>query len=217
VTKYIPALRYDWLTPYFDLFMQRAMPESRFKRALLAQADIQPQHRVLDFGVGTATLSLLAKQLEPRAEVTGIDVDKAITEIARSKIASAGVDIRIDTYDGTRLPYPDDHFDRVVSSLVFHHLTPQGKANALREIRRVLKPGGQLHIADWGKARTLMERLAYLSVQLLDGFETTADNVRGRLPAIIAEAGFGVGQTETFDTWFGPLSLYRAQPASPQA
>jgi len=54
----------------------------------------------------------------------------------------------------------------------------------------VLKPGGELHVADWRKAQTMMQRLLFLSVQLLDGFETTADNVRGLLPEIIAEAGF---------------------------
>jgi hypothetical protein len=69
---------------------------------------------------------------------------------------------------------------------------------------RVLKPGGELHIADWGKARSKLERLSYLSVQLLDGFETTTDNIRGRLPAFIRAAGFGdVGETETFSSVFG--------------
>jgi ubiquinone/menaquinone biosynthesis C-methylase UbiE len=211
-TKYIPALRYDWLTAFFDLFMRVAMPEREFKTALLIQAEIKPGQRVLDFGVGTGTLALLAKQLEPQADITGIDVDEKIIAIAKAKIQSAGAQIGIDHYGGTDLPYPDGHFERVISSLVFHHLSTRQKETALKEIKRVLKTGGELHVADWGKAQTIWQRLLFLPVQILDGFETTVDNVRGLLPDIIATAGFvEVGETKTFSTMFGPLSLYRAK------
>jgi ubiquinone/menaquinone biosynthesis C-methylase UbiE len=210
--NYIPALKYHWLTPFFDNFMQWGMPELKFKTALIKQAGIRPGQRVLDFGVGTATLSLLAKQLAPQSDFTGIDVDKKITAIAKQKVASGKANIHIDTYDGTRLPYEDSSFDRVISSLVFHHLTRIQKTKSLQDIRRVLAPGGELHIADWSKAETIVQRIEFLSVQLLDGFETTTDNVRGLLPSLIVDAGFtDVRQTETFSTLFGPLSLYRAR------
>jgi SAM-dependent methyltransferase len=212
MAKYIPALKYDWLTPYFDLFIRWTMPESQFRGALIRQADIQPQQKVLDFGVGTATLSLLAKQLVPESTITGVEVDERISAIAKSKVARAKAAIRIDTYDGTNLPYADDSFDKVISSLVFHHLTRAHKKRALREIGRVLRPGGELHLADWGKARTLAGRILFLSVQVFDGFEATADNVKGLLPAFIADAGFvDVEETRTFATVFGTLSLYCAR------
>ena len=76
----------------------------------------------------------------------------------------------------------------------------------------MLKPGGELHVADWGQARTIVERLLFVPVQILDGFEPTTDNVEGLLPLLIADAGFAdVVETMTFSTMFGPLSLYRAK------
>jgi ubiquinone/menaquinone biosynthesis C-methylase UbiE len=210
--EYIPALKYDWLTTFFDPIIWLTMPERKFRTALIRQAKIAAGQRVLDFGTGTAALSLLAKQLVPESEITGVDIDAKIIGIARKKIALARMPINIDQYDGTSLPYSDEYFDRVITSLVFHHLARRRKEIALKEIRRVLKPNGELHVADWGKARTIVERLLFVPVQVLDGFEPTADNVQGLLPTFIANAGFvDVVETMTFSTVFGTLSLYRAK------
>jgi ubiquinone/menaquinone biosynthesis C-methylase UbiE len=212
--KYIPALKYDRLTGIFDRFIRLTMPERKFRTALVLQANIKPDQRVLEFGAGTATLSLLARQLAPQSEFTGVDIDAKIIGIARKKIKSAKAAISIDQYDGITLPYPDGYFDKVISSLVFHHLTKEKKEDSLQEIRRVLKAGGELHVADWGKAQTVLKRLLFLPVQILDGFESTTDSVRGLLPAFLTNAGFvDVGETERFLTMFGALSLYRAKKA----
>lgn len=94
---------------------------------------------------------------------------------------------------------------------MFHHLDRATKLAALREIRRVLTPGGQLHISDWGRAANPLMRAAFLPVQLLDGFATTADNVCGRLSALMTEAGLAeASETGRIGTPCGTLSLYRA-------
>ena len=86
-----------------------------------------------------------------------------------------------------------------------------GWARTFSSLRELLKPGGELHIADWGKAQNRLMRLAFLGVQLLDGFDSTADNVRGRLVPLLEEAGFSaVEETHHEMTVFGTLSLYRA-------
>ena len=73
-----------------------------------------------------------------------------------------------------------------------------------------LRPGGEIHIADWGKAQNLLMRIAYLIVQLFDGFETTRDNVEGRIPELMEEAGFvSVEETHHQMTAFGTLSFFR--------
>ena len=208
---YIPALRYHWLTPFFDLVLRWTMPEKKFKTALLKQANIKDNMTVLDFGCGSLTLSLMAKKTSPNANFTGVDVDEKIISIAKKKLEKSNHQIKIAQYDGTILPYPDAHFDCVISSLVFHHLTKNQKENSLRELKRVLKPAGELHIADWGKAENIFMRTLFLSVQLLDGFETTNDNVRGLFPDFISNAGFSsVKETKKISTSFGTLSLYCA-------
>src|SRR5205823_11117127 len=99
-----------------------------------------------------------------------------------------GFDIEFREALADDLPFEDGSFDRVVSSLVFHHLPREVKERSAAEIARVLRPGGELHVADWGPGDPLM-RLAFFTTQLLDGFERTEDNIKGRLPGIFEAAG----------------------------
>mgnify|MGYP001577116939 FL=1 len=79
----------------------------------------------------------------------------------------------------------------------------------------MLRPDGELHIADWGKPQNGLMRAAFYLVQNLDGFETTADSVKGLLPVLMHEAGFeDVRQTDQFATVLGTLCLYRARKPS---
>ena len=208
---FIPALKYDWLTKIYDPLIQATMPEDKFKNALVNQASIAPNAYVLDFGCGSLTLSLMAKKKVPSAYIHAADVDDKILKIAAEKQKISGEEIFIQRYEGRILPYPSQTFDRVISSLVFHHLDRDQKLNSLYEIFRVLKPGGELHIADWGKAKNGLMRSAFFLVQLLDGFKTTTDNVNGLLPTYIAQSGFKeVLKTKEFQTIFGTLALYKA-------
>ncbi len=59
---YIPALRFRWLTRFYDPILRAALKEEKFKRLLAEQTGIQSDHRVLDLGCGTATLTLMLKQ-----------------------------------------------------------------------------------------------------------------------------------------------------------
>lgn len=208
---YIPALKYEWLTRFYNPLIRFTMPEKQFKTELIRQANIKKNYRVLDFGVGTATLSLMIKDTNPTSEVNGVDVDEKVLTIANKKIKKARAMIFVTKYDGVKLPYANASFDRVLTSLVFHHLTAEQKHNSLVEIKRVLKPNGELHIADWGKASSVLMRSLFYFVQILDGFKTTNDNVKGLLPAYIEIAGFHeVEITKNYSTMFGTLTLYKA-------
>ncbi|GAB4577430.1 MAG: bifunctional demethylmenaquinone methyltransferase/2-methoxy-6-polyprenyl-1,4-benzoquinol methylase UbiE [Anaerolineales bacterium] len=203
---YIPALRFDWLTPLYDPLLRWGMREETFKRDLIRHAQLMPGQQVLDLGCGTATLTILIKQTHPDVEVVGLDGDPKVLELGRAKVQRAGVNITLDEGMAFQLPYPDDSFDRVVSSLVFHHLTHENKQRTLGEVYRVLRPCGQLFVVDFGKPRGA---LGNWLAPALGRFEEAADNFLGLLPAMFREAGFeGVDERARYLTLFGPLALY---------
>jgi len=209
---YVPALAYDGLTRFYDPLIAMALRENTFKSALVEQAKIQNGQRVLDLACGTATLTLMIKSACPDAEVTGVDGDPKILGIARGKIEKAQADIALDEAMSYALPYEDQTFDRVLSSLFFHHLTSENKTRTAAELHRILKPGGSLHVADWGKPQNLAMAGAILTVRCLDGFDITDDNVKGRLPAFFERADFkDVGLRREFATVMGTIALYSAQ------
>lgn len=210
-TRFIPALRFDWLTRFYDPILRATLKEEPVKRRLVEQVGLRARHRVLDLGCGTATLTMMLAAACPEAEIVGLDADSRALAIARDKIRRAGVAVELVESRADEAPFPPASFDRIVSSLVFHHLDTEGKRRTLARARELLRPGGELHILDWGRAGGAVMRIAFLPVQLLDGFRTTTDNVRGRLPALIAEAGFDdVAETHRERTMLGVLSLYRA-------
>ena len=148
---YVPALRFSWLTAIYDPVVRWTTRESAFKNTLVEQADLGADMNVLDLASGTGTLAILIKKKCPDVDVAGVDGDSKILQIAQAKSDDAGVYIKFDQGLATDLPYPDSSFDRVFSTLFFHHLDQHHKQLALVEVFRVLKIGGQVHIADWGK------------------------------------------------------------------
>lgn len=208
---YVPALGFHWLTPGYDIVVAATTRERTFKDALIRQAAPQPGDRVLDLASGTGTLALRLKKAAPAASITGVDGDPNVLVIARRKAVAAGVEVQFDQGLSFALPYADATFDRVVSSLFFHHLDWAAKQRTARELVRVLRPGGQLHVADWGRPANFLMRGLFYPVQWLDGFTTTRDNVAGRLPELFRSAGFtAVTEERTFPTIFGTMALYRA-------
>ncbi len=213
--NYIPALRFHFLTRHFDTVLANTLKEEKFKSLLVKQANVRPGDRILDLGCGTGTLAVLLKQAVPTAHVVGLDADRAVLEIARKKAAEAEVEIEFHEALAWEAPFEPKSFERVVSSLVLHHLLDGDKLRTLQLVREWLRPDGELHIADWGKAQNALMRVAFLGVQLLDGFQTTTENVRRGLVPVLRDAGFrSVAETHREMTLFGTLSLYRAHLAN---
>lgn len=206
--KYIPALRLRWLTPLYDPLLKWVMREETFKRRLIDQAHIRAGQHVLDLGCGTGTLTVLLKMLYPEAEIVGIDGDSEVLDRAKAKAERAGVDIKWEYGLAFELPYPDQSFDRVLTSLMLHHLTSDNKRLTFREVLRILRPGGELHVLDYGKPHSSIVKPI---TQVIARLEEAADNLNGALPAMLAESGFvQVEETGYILTVFGSLSFYRA-------
>ena len=213
--SYVPPLGFRWLTPCYDLVTRLLVRDTTLKTSLLDEVSPQPGEKLLDLGCGTGTFILLLKRRAPHTHVEGIDLDERALTIARRKIAEANLDITLHhgsiTHPQTVAALGHGTFDGVVSSLVFHHLKKTEKLAAMREILRLLKPGGRFILADWGPMDRWLERVVFYPVRLLDGFETTADNVTGRLPLMLEETGFvDVEKRRTHMTLFGPFTYYCA-------
>jgi ubiquinone/menaquinone biosynthesis C-methylase UbiE len=215
--SYLPALRFRVLTRVYDPLVRWTTREEAFKRRLIEQARPRPGQRILDLGCGTGTLTLMVGQLEPNAEVVGLDADPQMLRQAEAKAQSAGLSPRFDEGRSDALPYADESFDRVLATLLFHHLTDDVKETTIAEVARVLRPGGELHVADWGPPQDPLMRAASWQVQLLDGREPTKAVIAGALPAMFEAGGLAeAALTARLRTVFGTLALYRAaRPAAP--
>jgi len=207
-SQFIPALRYDWLTRLYDPIIRLTTRETAFKRRLVDIAHIQTGHRVLDLGCGTGTLALLIQETHAATEVFGVDADLNVLTIAQDKVVGSDSRLLLNVGLVFELPYPANQFDRIVSTLLFHHLTQEAKQRTLQETLRVLKPGGQLCVADWGKPSNRFMRMLFFLVQLLDGFTSTTDNMKGMLPEWMRDTGFAeVHEVNHLNTLFGTLRL----------
>lgn len=205
---YIPAAGHDLFLPLYDPVLRLLMRESTFRQRCLEQADIHPGHHVLDLGCGTGTMVILVRQRRPESTVVGVDGDPKALDVARRKAAKASLSIQFDESLAERLPYPDASFDRVLSSLVLHHLTRAEKLGALREVHRVLKPGGFFHLADFGPP---VGWYAGVLARLITSGERLRENLEGCLPKLMTEAGFQEIRDRGFhNTPFGTLALLSA-------
>jgi len=146
--NYLPAAGHDWLLPLYDP-MVRMLGGDTARRPLLDQATVQSGHCVLDIGCGTGTLALLIKRTHPDVDVVGLDPDPKALARAKRKAERSAVSIRFDQGFSHELPYSDGIFDRVLSTFMFHHLMVDQKEKTLYEVRRVLTPGGSLHLLDF--------------------------------------------------------------------
>jgi demethylmenaquinone methyltransferase/2-methoxy-6-polyprenyl-1,4-benzoquinol methylase/phosphoethanolamine N-methyltransferase len=124
---------------------------SALRRRIVDLAAIAPGERILDVGCGPGRLAILAGTVAgPSGEACGIDPALEMVDLARRKATQAGVKARFEVGVIEALPYPDDHFDVVLSSLMLHHLPDDLKRRGLGEVRRVLKPGGRFVAVDFG-------------------------------------------------------------------
>jgi len=140
---------YDLMGWFIDTFLFRGQWQALRQRTINL-ARIQPGEEVLDVGCGTGTLALEVARRAGRAGRL-VGVDPSTEQIARARSKAARHSVPIDFQIGVieHLPFPDQTFDVVLSTLMMHHLPASLKRQGLAEIARVLKPGGRLIIADF--------------------------------------------------------------------
>jgi len=142
-----------WAAQY-DLLVKVAMlgREGRMRERMLDLARIAPGESVLDVGCGTGTLAIAAKRrVGDAGKVDGVDASPEMIQraVKKSKRAHSGASFRVAHAES--LPFETSHFDVVLSTVMLHHLRRDVRAQAIQEMRRVVKPGGRILIVDFGK------------------------------------------------------------------
>ena len=182
---FLPAAGHDLFLPLYDPLV-RWLGFDRSRHDLISQANIEPDQHILDIGCGTGTLVVLLKRLSVPVEVVGLDPDPKALSRAKTKVRRAGVSVQLDQGFADELPYKDESFDRVLSSFMFHHLEQEDREKTLKEVLRVLKPGGSFHLLDFAAdhgSHGFFDRLIHSHAQL-------KDNTQERILQLMNRAGF---------------------------
>jgi len=170
---------YDLLTP---------AEKSPLRQKQIALIALKEGESVLEVGCGTGILSVLAKlAVGEKGKVTGTDIAEKMIHKAKTKAIKykLNIDFRIASID--QLPFPDKHFDVILSSMMFHHLPLAIKKTGLTELHRILKDDGRILLSDFGKPTFYGAPLIFL---LLIWIEPTRFQLLGKLPALISDSGF---------------------------
>lgn len=209
--RYVPALAFRALTPLYDPALRFFFDEPALKARLVDQAGLKPGHRVLDLGCGTGTLLVMLGQRHPDCELWGVDGDRTVLARARRKVLASRVQAHLVAALADRMPFETASFDRVLSSLFFHHLPSATKVPALQGALQALRPGGELHVLDFGRPSSARSRAVFSFLRLFDGLDNTRDNAQGLLPQRMKEAGFlGASELDRVDTRVGTVTYCRA-------
>ncbi|EID14378.1 methyltransferase [Mycobacterium xenopi RIVM700367] len=203
---YLPAAGRDIFLPGYDL-VSRLFGMTKVHDTLIAQAELDGSQRVLEIGCGTGSVAVRAKHAHPGVELIGCDPDPRA--LARARRKAQGISgIRFDHGYAQQLPYADDEFDRVLSSMMLHHLPDDVKPKAAAEIFRVLRPGGRLHLVDIGGEMTARDGLA---ARRMLRSRHIAGNLGDSIPRLLRAAGFDCREIATQRHRFvGRLNYYRA-------
>jgi ubiquinone/menaquinone biosynthesis C-methylase UbiE len=204
--NFVPALHFDRLTNFYDFFVALTMRETSIKNKLIDYAEIKDGDYSLDVGSGTGTLALMIKKRCPEAQVVGLDIDRRVLYLAKRKSNRAKLEIALVQASAVELPFSSGTFDHVFSSLVYHHLSTDQKVESMREIVRVLKPGGRFLLADFGKPHNFFMNVV---TKIMQKIENITDNVLGLLPVMMKQAGFyEVTELDRFSSPFGTITFY---------
>jgi ubiquinone/menaquinone biosynthesis C-methylase UbiE len=185
---------------------------SRLRRMTVDQALLKPGESVLDVGCGTGGVTIPAKiRVGENGNAAGIDPSPEMIAVANRKAERGGlqIDFRVGVIES--LPFPDETFDAVTSSLMMHHLPADLQVKGVAEILRVLKPGGRFLVADMIRPSGPSFQRFFTSLILHHGH--VVDFGLQDVPALLRKAGFE--DVEQLDARFLVIGFVRAtKPAA---
>lgn len=138
---------------------------------------------ILDFGTGIGNSIPFLKKYFPDSHLTGVDVSEHSLEIAQKRFSGQAEFV---AFDGHRLPFKDGSFELVVAACVFHHIEPELRVSLVKEILRVLRPGGLFLLYEHNPLNPLTRKIVRECVFDEDAILISAEKAE----AILDSAGF---------------------------
>ncbi|MBD2199372.1 MULTISPECIES: class I SAM-dependent methyltransferase [Calothrix] len=201
------SYRYQWL--YDGISRLAALSiggETRFRQLALQGLTINSQTQILDLccGSGQATQFLVKSS----QNVTGLDASPLSLNRARQNVPSA---VYVEAF-AENMPFTDGEFDVVHTSVALHEMESEQLRNILREVYRVLKPGGIFTLVDFHAPTNPLFWPGLSLFLLLFETETAWQLLKTDLPSLLAEIGFTVPEPKLYAG--GSLQVIQAQKPS---
>jgi demethylmenaquinone methyltransferase / 2-methoxy-6-polyprenyl-1,4-benzoquinol methylase len=151
---------FDSVAPKYDLMndLMSAGLHRAWKAYTVLVADVREGHQVLDIAGGTGDLAkAFARQVGPSGRVVLSDINEAMLRVGRDRLVDAGLMVDAVVCDAEKLPFADGQFDRVSVAFGLRNMTH--KDQALKEMQRVLKPGGKLLVLEFSRVAKPLEKV----------------------------------------------------------
>jgi demethylmenaquinone methyltransferase / 2-methoxy-6-polyprenyl-1,4-benzoquinol methylase len=213
------AARYDLMNDAMSGGLHRL-----WKASAISQANVRPGQHVLDVASGTGDLALaFAKKVGPQGRVVMSDINSQMLTRGRNRLIDAGFPAQAVVCDAEHLPFPDAEFDLVTVAFGLRNMTD--KSAALKQMHRVLKPGGKLMVLEFSKVAPQLEKiydiysfkvLPWLGKKIADdedSYRYLAESIRMHpgpedLAQMMRDAGFDIVRFSTMTA--GVVALHQA-------
>ena len=210
--SYVPALGFHWLTGIYDPLIRCWSAAARMRTAVIDALALHPGMRILELGAGPGRLAIQIKRAHPGVEVDAVDIDARMIARAQRNAAHAGLTVGFRAADMTSLP-DRGRYDRVYSTMTFHHLLPDAKRSALATARRVLARDGTFVVADFSRPRDPLQWALFSWIQQpLDGFANTRPHRDGGFERALRTAFGDVRSAAVWRTVAGTIEAFVCTP-----